>query len=305
MRALNIDASGDLVENWVGWFAPRRQPFLVESGLAASMDLRSERSPLPAELRDTYEVYDLPEGLGFAWLDEEQFLSLPRTGRAAMVRAQRRFGREHVPSVKAWASLLGNQAREQADGHRFVWWPSLLVGMEQQVLTDYIEQGRRPSRHDVVPDHTWTGVMDLLPGAQLMAGRFATASGPNCFGTVMAAAGVPGADSVWMQREPFEHWLTESARTGGSDTDPGTVMVWRSRDGLAQHAAVTIGSGWALHKPSQGWFDPVKILSISDVKRSARSVGRLLQRYALGAPDNARTGYRLIGRSVKRDRAYV
>lgn len=121
----------------------------------------------------------------------------------------------------------------------------------------------------------------LLPGARTLAGKFASGSGPNCFGTVMAAAGVPGAESVWMQREPFEHWLSESARPGGRDTDSGTVMVWRSRDGMAQNAAVTIGSGWTVHEPYQGWFDPVKVLSISDVKSSARTVGRRLQRYTL------------------------
>jgi hypothetical protein len=48
---------------------------------------------------------------------------------------------------------------------------------------------------------------------------------------------------------------------------------------MAQHAAVTVGSGWTVHKPSQGWFDPVKVLSTSDVKASARSVGRRMQQY--------------------------
>jgi hypothetical protein len=36
-----------------------------------------------------------------------------------------------------------------------------------------------------------------------------------------------------------------------------------------------------VHKPSQGWFDPVKVLSIRDLKSSARTVGRRLQRYTL------------------------
>ena len=249
--------------------------------MAESMCLRMDRSELPSELRDTYEVYELPDGLGYAWLDEAQFLALPRTSRTALVRAQYRWGREQVPSVKAWGSLLGGRHREQADGFRFVWWPSLLGGIEQQTLTDYVEQGRRPSRHDEVPEHCWASARYLLPGARRLAGKFATGSGPNCFGTVMAAVGVAGAESVWMQREPFEHWLAESARPGGRETDPGTVMVWRSRDGMVQHTAVTIGSGWAVHKPSQGWFDPVKVLSIGGVKSSARTVGHRLQRYTV------------------------
>jgi hypothetical protein len=48
-----------------------------------------------------------------------------------------------------------------------------------------------------------------------------------------------------------------------------TVLVWRSRDHQVQQAALTVGDGWALHKPSQGWFDPVKVLTAADVKRSA------------------------------------
>ena len=89
----------------------------------------------------------------------------------------------------------------------------------------------------------------------------------------MAAAGVPGADLVWMLREPFEQWLSETTRPGGCDDDPGTVLVWRSPDGLVQHAAVTIGDGWALHKPSQGWMSPRKVLTVQDVLRSARAAG--------------------------------
>lgn len=174
-----------------------------------------------------------------------------------------------------------NRVREQADGHRFVWWRSLLAGVEEPTLKDYVEQGRRPSRHDEVPEKTWRSAEDLLPEARRLAGKFPSGSGPNCFGTVMAAAGVPGAESVWMQREPFETWLSDSARPGGRDTDLGTVMVWRSRDGMAQHAAVTVGSGWTVHKPSQGWFDPVQVLSTSDVKSSTRRRGHRMQRYTL------------------------
>ena len=84
-----------------------------------------------------------------------------------------------------------------------------------------------------------------------------------------------------MQREPFEAWLAVSARIGGNDADPGTVLVWRDPDGAAQHAAVTLGDGWALHKPSQGWMSPTKVLSVGDAKFSAREKGRRLHRYTL------------------------
>lgn len=135
-----------------------------------------------------------------------------------------------MPSVRAWADVVGDEAREQADGHRFVWWRSLLGGREEQVLQDYIEDGRLPSRHDQVPEDVWDAAARRLPGARRHAGTFPPGSGPNCFGTVMAAAGIVGADAVWMLREPFERWLAEKTRPGGDDDEPGTVLVWRSPD---------------------------------------------------------------------------
>jgi hypothetical protein len=115
----------------------------------------------------------------------------------------------------------------------------------------------------------------------LLAGRFPARGGPNCFGTVMAAAGVPGADKVWMQREPFEEWLKGHVEPGGRDGDVGTLFVWRAPDEAVQHAAVTLGGGFALHKPSQGWMSPTKVLSVAEVKATARGVGRRLHRYRL------------------------
>jgi cell wall-associated NlpC family hydrolase len=97
----------------------------------------------------------------------------------------------------------------------------------------------------------------------------------------MASAGVAGADKVWMQREPFERWLADNTRPGGQDDRTGTVLVWRSPEGLAQHAAVTLGEGWALHKPSQGWMSPIKVLTTDECKASSRSAGRRLERHTI------------------------
>lgn len=282
MRTLSIEVPPDLMAKWVRWFAPDVQPFLVKEALAVAVAEEPQRKPLPDELRDTFQIYVIPEGLSCIWLSEPDFMGLPRSTRVALVRAQRTAERELVPSVRSWPALV-DKVRGQADGHRFVWWPSLLAGREERVLENYIEDGRRPSRHDEVPERTWASTEPVLPGARALAGTFPAGSGPNCFATVMAAAGVAGAESVWMQREPFETWLSETTRAGGRDGDPGTVLVWRSADGLVQHAAITIGDGWALHKPSQGWMSPTKVLKVADAKRSARDTGRHLQRYSLEA----------------------
>lgn len=285
MRALDIDVPPELVERWVAWFAPAEQPFLVDEALAGKLGLPVQDASMSAELRDTYEIYGLPDGVGVVWLAESQLLSLAKPDRAALVRAQVRQERGVVPSVRSWSSVLDHRAAQQGDGHRFVWWPSLLAGLEEPVLRGYIEEGRRPSQHAAVPEQVWEAAADLLPDARRLAGTFAPASGPNCFGAVMAAAGVPGADGVWMLREPFEQWLSEATRPAGPDSgrdgEVGTVLVWRSPEGLVQHAAVTLGSGWSLHKPSQGWMSPTKVLSTDDVKRSARATGRRLERHTL------------------------
>jgi cell wall-associated NlpC family hydrolase len=283
VRALNIDVPEALVKRWIQWFSPAVQPFLADAVLADSIGVHAGEVSLSDEVRDTYCLYGLPSGVQYVWLTEPQFMALPRRSRAALVRAQRTLDRELVPSVRSWVAVVGDRAREQADGHRFVWWPSLLNGCEEQVLTDYIEEGRRASRHDQVPEEVWDSAARTLPDARRIAGSFATTSGPNCFGTVMAAAGVVDADKVWMQREPFERWRSEKTRPHGDDTAPGTVLVWRPPDGLVQHAAVTLGDGWVLHKPSQGWMSPNKVLTTHECKASSRASGRRLERYAITA----------------------
>jgi cell wall-associated NlpC family hydrolase len=97
----------------------------------------------------------------------------------------------------------------------------------------------------------------------------------------MGAAGVSGAAGTWMQREPFEEWLAAMTRPGGRDQQAGTVLVWRDAAGAVQHAAVTLGGDWALHKPSQGWMSPTKVLAVRDAILSARAAGHHLQRRTL------------------------
>jgi cell wall-associated NlpC family hydrolase len=57
----------------------------------------------------------------------------------------------------------------------------------------------------------------------------------------------------------------------------GTLLVWRDGNRTVQHAAVTLGAGWALHKPSQGWMSPTKVLTVRDAILSARYAGHHLQ----------------------------
>jgi len=278
MKTLGITVSTALLTRWADWFAPEPQPFLVPAGSAlAALGKEFEPKSNP-ELRDTFEIYSVPDGVVCRGVTADEFAAAPRDLRARLVRGQHTRGRALVPSVRAWPSL---EMAKQADGHRFVWWPALLAGREREVLLPYVAEGRSPSRHAEVPESVWGAASALLPRARALGGTFPPGSGPNCFGTVMGAAGVPGAADVWMQREPFEAWLAAATRPGGRDDEAGIVLVWRSAAGLVQHAAVTLGAGWALHKPSQGWMSPTKVLTVDQVKSSARSVGWRLTRRRL------------------------
>jgi hypothetical protein len=275
---LGIAVPDALLARWTSWLAPDPQPFLVPAGSGAArlgVDFEPRSAP---ELRDTFELYSVPTGMACRSITAADFAALPRAERATLVRFQHTAGRSQVPSVRAWPAL---KTAGQADGHRFVWWPGLLTGREQEILFAYLREGRRPSRHAEVPEPVWEAAASLLPGARGLAGTFAPGSGPNCFGTVLGAAGVSGAADTWVLREPFEAWLAEATRPGGRDGDPGTVLVWRSAAGPVQHAAITLGGGWALHKPSQGWMSPRKALTVADVKGSSRYADRRLTRRTL------------------------
>ena len=141
---LSIDVEPGLLDRWRSWFAPDPQPFLVDASLAETLAVERSAGPLPDELRDSYEVYGLPEGVGIVWYVEEEFAGLPRLTRARLVRTQTAYERELVPSARRWRDRFGEEVRGQADGHRFVWWPGLLDGYADQVLTEYVEDGRLP-----------------------------------------------------------------------------------------------------------------------------------------------------------------
>lgn len=281
MFALGIRIGPDLLARQAAWFAPKDQPFFVPDHSVASFGSPVPHEGLAAEVRDTFEIYGTPDGMRCILLGEQEFNDLGRDVRVSLVRDQIRFGREVVPSVRSAPAGLRPLMSRQADGHRFVWWPSLLQEHQEAVLTRYLHLGRRRSRHLEVPGSVWKKAAALLPGARALAGTFPSASGPNCFGTVMAAAGAVDAANTWMVQEPFEKWLAAVAVPGGNDSNVGTVLVWRSPGGLAQHAAITIGGGYALHKPSQGWMSPRKVLTSREVIASVRQSGRRLSRYTL------------------------
>ncbi|GAB3497561.1 hypothetical protein [Flexivirga lutea] len=259
IETLGIRVDDELVDLWRAWFAPAEQLFYVRElpEETRSHFVEIDHTSLPLEIRDTFMAYSP----GWALLSESQFSQLPAAVRRALATPRQR-------------------------GYRSVWWPNRFAAAGDRPLLHYIEDGVRPSQHALVEDPIWERALALLPEAQSLAGTFARRSGPNCFGTVMAAAGVHGAADEWMTQEPFESWLAANATavaTTRHDVDPGIVYVWRQHDGLAVHACVTIGGGWVLNKPSQAWCSPRFIWPTRTAIHHARQPGARLHRYALQA----------------------
>jgi hypothetical protein len=249
VRVLGIDVNELLLARWHQWLMPTHQPFVVPIEMAERHGWDDNREALTFELRDTFELYALAEDHALVWLTRAQARELPQAVRGAQ------------PGV-----------------HR---WPTQNAAHDVVQVVRYVESGRRSSRHREITEQGWTEAQTVVPDARRLAGTFAELSGPNCFGTVMAAAGIPGADHIWMQIEPFEAWLSDFTRPGGRDDQPGTVLTWRDQQASLTHAAITLGGGYLLHKPSQGWMSPVKVLTVNEGKYSARTPGRHLTRRQL------------------------
>ena len=256
---LGVDVDAGLVDRWRSWYCPSQQPFdasrLSAEQLAHVPEGHSiELSP---EVRDTFFVYSP----GWRILNRAEYLAVPPDVRRALAKTRDRS--------------LGA-----------VRWPEDMVSGDDRAMIRYIEDGVSASRHRDVSESTWASAEQQLPEARRLAGTFASRSGPNCFGTVMGAAGVTGAEDEWMFQEPFEKWLAEvcAPTSRGHDGEPGVVLVWRDRDGLAVHAAVTLGEGWALNKPSQAWCSPRFVWPVKTTVLHSRRPGASVFRYRLTHP---------------------
>ncbi|GGS32737.1 hypothetical protein [Deinococcus knuensis] len=277
MNVLNIPVSPALLDAWRGWLAPARQPFYLTEAEARRLDLptlaRASVTLTPEE-RDTFTLWNVaPVAERLAWLTPADVDALTPAARRELLRAQVRHGRGNVPLGARFADL-----RPGLPAGRFLWRPGDLTGA---VLARLIGQGARSCRRQEVADAVWNAAAHALPDARTLAGTFPAGSAGNCFGTVMGAAGVPDAAHTWMQREPFEAFLHGRTVPGGQDGQPGTLLLWRSGNGLAQHAAVTLGGGWALHKPAQTWWTPRTVLSVPELKTATRTRGWRLERRTL------------------------
>ncbi|GAA1708555.1 hypothetical protein GCM10009745_65500 [Kribbella yunnanensis] len=264
MDVLGIEVDPSLLQRWAGWLAPPRQPFFLTPTEAAELKLIPESPALSPELRDTYELWNLANDLEVVWLDEDAFHAQPRDVRAELIRAQARHGRGAVPTITDWADLLDAQVlRDQADGHHFVWWPTLVEPHREAVLKRVVSEWQHPCQRLSVPNEIWHAASAILPQAQPLSGTFAKGSrgNPSANGSATSCFATPRRP----RRPP------------------------RNRPRLAQPPrqqhppAVTLGAGWALHKPSQEWLSPHQVLTVQDLIQLAPP-GLTLHRHTLNQP---------------------
>ncbi|WP_424951357.1 hypothetical protein [Deinococcus sp.] len=279
-RVLNIPVSARVLHAWEEHFAPAVQPFYLCAEQAARLSglplwQRDELHPshLPLSVRDTLNLHDVaPEAEWALLLDEQGFLALPPDLRLELLRSQQTFRRGGV-----W--------QEPQTGQPFVWWPSTWQALTPQArwewLRGFLEEDRPPCRRRELP----TAQRDLLrrrfPELPRLMGSFAQGSGPNCFGSVMAACGVPGVEGLWLHAPLLLRWLNRVASPSDTLDACGTVLVWRDAAGKAQHAALSLGDGWLFHKEAQAWFAPRQVVRLQDALTRWHQDGWTVSGYAL------------------------
>ena len=271
---LGIAIPPDLLARWRKAFSPVLQPFRTARLGADHTELGRQHEPT-LDVCDTFHVY----GDGWTWLEESEFNDLSLGVRRTLLFDRPATGRMRDVPVRA----RGLAAAHRTDS-RVVWWPSLLEQVGDHPVLDYVDHGLPPSRHRDVTTATWARAEKLLPGAADLAGQFAPRSGPNCFSNVLAAAGSGGAE--WPHQTTIDEWLadhTRAVRGTQHDQLPGVVLVWRNHDGEAEHAAVTVGDGYVLNKPSQGWFSPRLVCTVPETVAASRYRGVRLHRYQICA----------------------
>lgn len=262
--------------------SPDVQPFFVSEDLVGALParLRWTRAEFramtwPLSFVDAFTLYRVSADLPWVTLlSARGFAALDAAVRTRLVQCQRNAGRGGVFDVTAWSSALSPNdvaaLRATPDGLALLWpsvWRDLSRAGRTVILRSVLEEDRLTHRGRELSASHWAEIDARLPGVRALAGTFATESGANCLSTVVAAFGEFDAANVWLHPEPFERWLHDDARRA-HDTDAlGTVLVWRDATGRVQHAAVSLGHGWAFQKDAQGWFAPRQIVRLADLFR--------------------------------------
>lgn len=98
-------------------------------------------------------------------------------------------------------------------------------------------------------------------------------SGPNCLATALAhgeanSARAQSIARLWLPVATLERDMQARGfveRPLSAALEPDAMIVWRSADGAAAHACVSLGERLVLNKNAQGWYAPRQILTLETV----------------------------------------
>ena len=288
MELLNCQVDEATLRAWKGHFAPMVQPFFARRRLplpatlgANWLESNSARTALNKSQHDTFATYEVSStARHLLLLDEHAFSLLNPEVRAGLVQEQIAVNRGSVYSVEAYADLLDPIELEAvaagAAGGLFVWWPGLFATLsssnQARVLARFVSDDRPPCRRGELTADQRERMHQNLPGVPARAGTFAADSGPNCLGAVIGAF-TGEFVSTRTERDTFMAWLDQRRPRQGDAPDMGTVLLWHDEQNTLQHAAISLGDGYAFHKEAQTWWSPWQIVRLSEVVERWQDVG--------------------------------
>lgn len=290
LEILNCRIDNATLTAWKEHFAPPTQPFFVRrqfplpsrSG-ARWLDSGAVREALSLSAHDTFATYEVTgTARHLLLLDESAFEALPPGLRTELLYEQLEVGRGSVYQMQDLTDHLTRSEIDQvaaaSSGGLVVWWPGLfaiLSGATQtRLLAEFASEDWPPCRRAELAAERWQQVERVLPGIPSRAGTFHPDSGPNCFGAVIEAfTGQRIARRT--ERNEFEAWLESRIDAPGAADDLGTVLLWRDDHNALQHAAVSLGDGYAFHKEAQTWWSPWQVVRLTDVIERWQDAGAM------------------------------
>lgn len=297
MQVLGCRVSDAVIASWEMRLVLEREPIFVTPSASrwlpagtiklTGVELGQNFALAPLDLWDTYGFYTMDrKGLEVAFLTPAEFWELPEAGRQELMALQAERGRGQI-YTDSWLRKLeislpsaGRDRFAQPDGSRFAlrhdaWW-ALTPAERRRWLHQFVSQDRISCLSGDLDEDGWARLTEQHgPQIRLLAGTFAPHSGPNCLGTVLAAATrsphlALSIAGHWLHPEVFLRGLAERGYQATdlpaeADAMPaGAVINFVDESGRVQHAAYYLGDGLVLNKDAQSWFTPRQILRLPD-----------------------------------------
>ncbi len=290
MEILNCRIDNATLTAWKNHFAPTTQPFfalrrfpLPKGSGGHWLDCGAVRGALGLSAHDTFATYEVAStARHLLFLDEHSFQTLPPDLRADLLHEQLEVGRGSVFHLEDLAEHLPHSeigpVTSAASGRLVVWWPGLFNTLsdatQARLLANFVSEDRPPCRRAEFPAEQWQQVQRALPGLPDRVGTFHPDSGPNCLGAVIEAF-TGQIITHRTERHEFEAWLKSRLVATGAADELGTVLLWRDEHGALQHAAVSLGDGYAFHKEAQTWWSPWQVVHLTEVTERWQDAGAI------------------------------